>query len=1319
MGFAIILRKEKTDGRHAVENEDEDMKRPLIINMMVVAVTFVATSASATINSRSYVQGGLVAQYDGIDNVGIGQHGSSAATWVNLAGDSVLNGTVDSNVVWGDDGWSVSANCKPITVGNALSQVTGTGSFTLQFACKPDRGANSGRQCFFSQYAATDSFGIEHKGTDVPDCIRLYSAALGTSLSSRPSGILTNEWASITIASENGMKDVRFYKSLKAWGDRHFASAPRLNKSCPSVIGGEPNTGRDMAFRGKFNALRVYGRALTEEEVKINAAVDAIRFNGADWSDYPELADYSFAADGTLQFNLVAEATTGGTVRLDGGEAAANARAAYAYGSAVQTATFTAVADSGYVFYRWEGDLDSISEGSFITPTVTVTSSRAATLTAVFKSATHGVTSLSYVTRGLVALYDGKDNAGFNTHASNATTWTDLTGNGNDGTCASELSWGANGWSVSGNCKPVTLGYGISAVTATDAYTVQFACKPTRTSTRECFFSQYIGGVTGIGIEHNGAGSAGSLRFYSNAAGTSLYADSSPFRENEWVQGTITAATGSKYIGFWKNGVLLKDASFSNSLKHTNICYSVIGGEPNTGRDMAFRGTYNAFRLYDRVLTADEIAVNAAVDAIRFNGANASSYALSGGYSFAVDGTLMVDVSATATDGGKVKFRDGTAETSVADTLPQDGSVCAVFKAIADAGYMFQEWTGDVDAIINGSILTERIVVDSTRPVSLTAVFRKNGNALDGMVLDMEFSSDGVGFFQEVSNIKIGNALQAGAAQNSEAYDTLYTSWVSQYPAGTPQFLSENIALPSAPYTTNAAQKCVYFPQYEPSSTNVFAVRIESRNLCVTGPVASFYVRFRWEGSVRPASENWSTILMNGVYGKEGLKRKGQGFVLRLQAPGGTGRAYPDVFVPTTLQPDQDTGTDLYIEPNRWVDCFASVYPSSTDVELSNADIWFCQTPAVSNGTFGKPVLKHRHIGDEAGLPRMTTSSSIYNGIIMGSESSSELYSNNDIFKAFRGSIAAVKAWKRLLTEGEMRSVMVGRYGGTFNVGVPNGSADEFGASGVVEATFDPTAMAWQKMKKSLTAADRTLTLEVPLTAENAGLPRVLEIVPIFDGVGASCPVTVAANGATVGTFDLMDASKRAIVLRAGQVQRNASGKLVLTVSRPEGCAGTLSFDAISLGGSWQVGIDNNTSTDMGDDAKGTSIAYLMGDPTYLNAQRALTTSYRTLSLFFDVPKSSAGLHDYRYQVEIAGLWEGGIHTYPIHVELNGNTLWSSSALTLNQVVTLNLSAADVKSGLNEIKWSLDAEEAGSWVSFDYHKLKMLPPRLGTIVVVK
>ena len=1289
--------------------------------IMTCAAALLAWTADAAFSSRSYVQSGLVAQYDGIDNAGIGQHSGNAATWVNLAGNSALDGTVNSNVAWGENGWSVSVNCKPITVGNALSQVTGTGTFTIQFACTPSTGANGGRQSFFSQYDASRSFGIEHKGTDVTDCIRLYSASHGTSLSSKPSGLVVNEWGSITVAADNGIRDVLFYKNLTPWGERHFAASATLNTACQSVIGGEPY--RDnMAFRGTYNAFRVYDRVLTEEEIKINAAVDAVRFNGADWSDYPKLAAYSFAADGTLQANFIATATDGGTVRIDGETAATTAKATFAYGSDTQTHSFSAVPNSGYVFYRWTGDTDAIAEGTYLSPAITVSSKRAISLTAVFKAPRRGLSSLSYVTPGLVALYDGKDNAGFNTHDSSATTWTDLTGNGNDGACAdsSVFTWNADSWSVSGNCKPITLGYGISAVTASDAYTIQFACTPTRTSTRECFFSQYIAGVEGIGIEHNGAGSSGSLRFYSSKASTSVYADGNPFVANEWVQGGITATTGSKYIGFWKNGIHLKDASFvAASLSHSNKCTSIIGGEPNTGRDMAFRGTYNAFRLYNRVLSADEMAVNSAIDAIRFNGKSTSDYTLGGGYSFAADDTLMVEVSAVATDGGKVALlRSGSFASSASATVNQDGSEFVGFVAQADVGYVFQGWSGDTDAIIEGTILTPHIGVDSTRPVSLTALFSKNGNALDGMVLDVEFSSDGVGVIQNISNWKIGNALMAGAEQTlyDKAYETLYTSWVSKYPAGTPMFLSENIPLPAAPYTTNAAQKCVYFPQLSPTSTNLFAVRIEMCNLCITGAVSTFYVRFRWEGSVRPASENWCTILMNGVYGKEGLSQKGQGSVLRLQAPGGTSKGYLDVYVPGKVATDQDTGTDFYVEPNRWVDCFVSIYPSLTNGELSNADIWFCQTPAFSGGAFGKPVLKHRHLGDSESLPKMTTAAEIYSGIIMGSESSSELDKNSDIFKAFRGSIAAVKGWQRLLTEDEMWSVMLEQYGGTFNVGVENGSSDEFGAEGNVSATFDPTADKWQTMKKSLTAADRTLTLEVPLTAENAHLPRVLEIVPLFDNVGEACPVMVAANGATVGTFDLMDVDKRAIPLRAGKVLRDANGKLTITITRPECCSGTLSFDAISLGGSWQVGIDNGTSADMGDEAKGTACVYVMGDVVYTNAQRALVANYKTLSLLFDVPKTSAGKFDYHYQCELSNIKRTAT---PAHIELNGTTIWSSDTLAVGQIIKIEIPAGNLKPGLNELKWSMDASETDSFISFDYHKMKMIPPKIGTMLSIR
>ncbi len=155
----------------------------------VVASTVLAGAMTciAAVNSRSYVQGGLVAQYDGIDNAGFGSHNGSATTWVNLAGNTALDGAVNPNVVWASDGWSVSTKCKPVVVGNALSQTTGSGRFTIQFACKPQTGANGGRQCFFSQYNASNSFGLEHNGTSIPSSIRLYCAGQ-SSTSPSPGG---------------------------------------------------------------------------------------------------------------------------------------------------------------------------------------------------------------------------------------------------------------------------------------------------------------------------------------------------------------------------------------------------------------------------------------------------------------------------------------------------------------------------------------------------------------------------------------------------------------------------------------------------------------------------------------------------------------------------------------------------------------------------------------------------------------------------------------------------------------------------------------------------------------------------------------------------------------------------------------------------------------------------------------------------------------------------------------------------------------------------------------------------------------------------
>ena len=236
-----------------------------------------------------------------------------------------------------------------------------------------------------------------------------------------------------------------------------------------------------------------------------------------------------------------------------------------------------------------------------------------------------------------------------------------------------------------------------------------------------------------------------------------------------------------------------------------------------------------------------------------------------------------------------------------------------------------------------------------------------------------------------------------------------------------------------------------------------------------------------------------------------------------------------------------------------------------------------------------------------------------------------------------------------------------------------------------------------------------------PIPAESDGMPRVLEIVPLFDGVGASCPVTVTANGVMVGEFDLMDASKRAMLLRGNQVKRDANGKITIAITRPEGCAGTLSFDALSLAGSWQIGVIDGVSSDMTQEAQGVSSVVIAGDPNYKHAQRGLTTTYNTLTIPFDMPKTSEGQCEYRYETYIDSLKSGSTH--PLRLEFNGETVWTTNAVVGR--VRVEIPAESIKCGLNELKWVYDTTTASNWLTFDYHRLKMLPPPLGTTLILR
>lgn len=212
----------------------------------------------------------------------------------------------------------------------------------------------------------------------------------------------------------------------------------------------------------------------------------------------------------------------------------------------------------------------------------------------------------AYVQNGLCVLYDGIENAGTGIHDSEALFWYNHANGNNDGLMKSDTKWTKNSFQNSSNGKPCEIqDTGVRDLVATKTFTLEFLVKPSRTGTRECFFSNYNGTANSFGMEHNsGSYSNGVVRMY--CGGTPDFYSTKTVLADETAFITITSTPSQHKI--YKNSVLdvTNNTSWNPSVNSTKF---VVGGEQN--RDyMAFYGNYHLLHLYNRVLTDDEILSN-------------------------------------------------------------------------------------------------------------------------------------------------------------------------------------------------------------------------------------------------------------------------------------------------------------------------------------------------------------------------------------------------------------------------------------------------------------------------------------------------------------------------------------------------------------------------------------------------------------------------------------------------------------------------------------------------------------------------------------
>ena len=217
-------------------------------------------------------------------------------------------------------------------------------------------------------------------------------------------------------------------------------------------------------------------------------------------------------------------------------------------------------------------------------------------------------TARDYVQDGLVAMWDGIENAGWGVHDA-AATWKDLSGNGYDLTVTAPNAWETNGIRAVGEIVAKTSNMIPSNLTVYGEICVD--------ASRGNGTGAYFWNDTSSGI-------AGSQKFLCQDVGASVPFICIGYKVQNFspvlnVNGTFQVNWGNRACCY--NGSAISDTTGA----YNPASYS---GEMLIGGRSKYKGSYGFFcsnalfrsiRIYSRALTAAEIAANYAIDKERFN----------------------------------------------------------------------------------------------------------------------------------------------------------------------------------------------------------------------------------------------------------------------------------------------------------------------------------------------------------------------------------------------------------------------------------------------------------------------------------------------------------------------------------------------------------------------------------------------------------------------------------------------------------------------------------------------------------------------------
>ena len=406
-------------------NEDNTMNTQVVksaaVKALAVGAMLAATAPFAAVadegkSTSDYVQDGLVAQWDGVENAGVGLHEDSPSAWVDIVGGLEIAipewVTVETNAFYSES--STATRTYP-----SISSIPGLGdNVTIEVVAERVlwRAKDNYKNLQRIMSSPYTKFGYRESSTAGV----FYQMPIGTNnklwLYTSTSGSFNVSECHTYTARVTMPRDVSNTLLVDA------ATVPGWAKEGSDGMPTDPPTNWTFfdAPRAdiRIYAIRVYNRKLTDAEVTANAAVDHLRFVEGKISDnrLNSALENVSTNSANLVWSMVTSADPAPTVTarfVSGREPDLSDGVARDLGTFPANSVVTsAVTFARYATTYWRLEAEDSNGKSYVLATKTVPA--------------FSLDSTSYVSSGLVAQWDGVENAGRGLHDDSAAVWRDL-----------------------------------------------------------------------------------------------------------------------------------------------------------------------------------------------------------------------------------------------------------------------------------------------------------------------------------------------------------------------------------------------------------------------------------------------------------------------------------------------------------------------------------------------------------------------------------------------------------------------------------------------------------------------------------------------------------------------------------------------------------------------------------------------------------------------------------------------------------------------------------------------------------------------------